>query len=82
MLFVLLFRSEEHDPELEKIHAQRHLRMRMDLVPGLFHAVAPVNVIEDQDGTGMFFFKRHVEIVQGWLVRVIPVKIHQIDTIQ
>ena len=82
MFLVFLLGSEKYDPELKKVHTQAHIGMRMDFRPGFFHTGAPVNVIEDQDRSGMFFFKRHLKIPERRLLGMIAVEIHEVHAFQ
>lgn len=82
MLLVLLLGPEKNDPELKEIHAQAHVRVCMDFLPGLFHTGAPVDIVKDKDRAGVFFGKGHVKITEGRLVGMVAVKIHEIHAFQ
>ena len=47
MLFYLFFPKENQAP-LKGIYANGHFRMRLDDLPGLLHALAPINIVENK----------------------------------
>ena len=73
MLFLFKLMPEEDDSEKEYVDRELYGMMSFYFSPGIFHAAAPVDVIEYDDGTIGDFFQQLMEVSQRRLFTMVGI---------
>ena len=50
MLLLFEFLPEKNDADKKKINRATNSRMRLDMIPRIFHFPAPVNIVKNKNG--------------------------------
>lgn len=59
------FFFEKYDADKEQIYGEPHFRMAFNFLPGVFHALAPVNIIKNKNRIVVRLWKKRFKIMQG-----------------
>ncbi len=76
-----LFATKEHQPHVVEVDGDGDALMRFDHLPGLFHATAPMDVVEHEHRIVMGLGKALLEVFQGGLLGVMSVNEGQIEAL-
>ena len=70
---------ENQNANEEQVHTQRYGRMIFTILPCLLHFLAPMYIVQYDDGRIIRFSQKRSEILGGWLKPMIAVNESKVD---